>query len=228
VFKIIFVAYREWAIKVFPYISAHPKVSEAVFCKTYNELYKLDLTNFDLLITLGLSSKIENDVYEKIETIGSHCAELDRYSYGSPIQLQIIDGIIKTKNRVFRLRSENLGSLRSHAHTREYSHEVDLYLHGGIAEIFEQLTYTSISVFNRFLDDYPSIQWKQWPEESIKRNRRTPEDSKISINDLQEKSTKELYNLFRSLEDPYPNAYIEDEKGILYFKKVIFKEKRKE
>jgi hypothetical protein len=131
--RIIFIAYREWAIKVYSYVKNHPKVTEAVFCSNLDELYKIDVLNYDLLITVGLSQKIGNNIYEKIETIGLHCAELDRYSYGTPIQLQIIDGLLKTKHRVFRLRSGG-NSERSHAHTREYANEVDLYLHGGIDE----------------------------------------------------------------------------------------------
>jgi methionyl-tRNA formyltransferase len=226
--KVVFIAYREWAIKVYPHIQNHPKVTESIFCRTLDELYELDLSKFDLLITLGLSEKIENNVYHNIETIGLHCAELDRYSYGSPIQLQIIDGIVKTKHRVFRLLSGGENSLRSHAHTREYSDEVDLFLHGGIKEIFDQLTYTSITLFNSFLDSFPNIEWKQWAEEDVVRNRRRPEDSKLSMSQLMQMSTLDLYNLIRCLEDPYPNVHIEDEEGILYFKKVTFKQKSKD
>lgn len=225
--KIVFIAYRDWAIKVYPHVKNHTKVTESVFCETLDELYKIDLSKFDLLITLGLSDIIGNDVYNKIETIGLHCAELDRYSYGSPIQLQIIDGIVKTKHRVFRLLSGGENSKRSHAHTREYSNEVDLFLYGGINEIFDQLTYTSISLFNSFLDEFPHTNWKQWPEENIIRERRKPEDSKFSMSQLIQMSTLELYNLIRCLEDPYPNVCIEDEEGILFLKKAVFKQKNK-
>lgn len=224
--KIIFVAYREWAIKVYPKIKNHPKISESVFCGTIDEIYELNLTNFDLLITVGLSHKIENGVYDQIPTIGLHCAELDRYSYGSPIQLQIIDGIIKSKHRIFRLTSGGEESSRSHAHTREYAQEVDLFLHGGITDIFEQLYFTSINLLNEFIDEYPKIVWRQWPEENIVRIPRKPEDSKLDKNDLAKISTKEMYNLIRALEYPYPNIYIEDEEGILYFNKVSFKQKQ--
>jgi hypothetical protein len=226
--NIIFVAYREWAIKVYPKIKNHPKVSESIFCSSIEEIYELNLDFYDLLITVGLSHKIENNVYDRIPTIGLHCAELDRYSYGSPIQLQIIDGILKTKHRVFRLTSGNEESNRSHAHTREYSHEVDLFFYGGMSEIFEQLYFTSINLLNEFIDEYPKIVWKQWPEENIVRFPRKPEDSRLDKNDLANMSTKELYNLIRALEYPYPNINIEDEEGILYFNKVSFKEKVKQ
>ena len=36
-------------------------------------------------------------------------------------------------------------------------------------------------------------------------------------------NTEELYNFIRCLEDPYPNAFIEDEVGTISFKKVAFK-----
>ena len=223
--KIIFVAYREWAIKVYSKIKNHPKISESVYCASIDEIYELNFSSYDLLITVGLSHKIENGVYDKIPTIGLHCAELDRYSYGSPIQLQIIDGIIKTKHRIFRLTSGGGKSNRSHAHTREYSHEVDLFLHGGISDIFEQLYFTTINLLNEFIDEYPKIIWRQWPEEKIVRFPRKPEDSKIDKNDLAKMSTKALYNLIRALEYPYPNVNIEDEEGILFFNKVSFKQK---
>lgn len=225
--KIIFVAYREWAIKVYPKIKNHPKVSESIFCSTIEEIYKLNLSYYDLLITVGLSHKIENNVYDKILTIGLHCAELDRYSYGSPLQLQIIDGLLKTKHRVFKLTSSCGESKRSHAHTREYAQEVDLYLHGGMLDIFEQLYFTSINLINEFIDEFPSIVWKQWSEEDIVCAPRKPEDSKLDKDNLVKMSTKELYNLIRALEFPYPNIYIEDEEGILYFNKVSFKQKSK-
>jgi methionyl-tRNA formyltransferase len=223
--RIIFVAYRDWAIKVYPKLIKHTKIIDAVFCSTVEELYLLDLTCFDLLVTVGLSEKISDDVYKKILTIGLHCAELDRYSYGTPIQLQILDGIVKTKHRIFRLTANDSKSLRSHAHTREYSHEVDLFLHGNMQDVFDQLYFTSVNLLNSFIDDYPDIKWQQWPIENIVRVPRKPQDSKLEKEELLKMTTKELYNLIRALESPYPNIYIEDEEGILYFSKVTFKQK---
>jgi methionyl-tRNA formyltransferase len=221
--KIVFLAYREWAFKVFECVRSHPKVENIMLCKTQNELLNIHLEDFDLLISCGWSEELESHILNKIKTIGVHCADLDRYSYGSPIQLQIIDGIIKTKHRIFRLVPRDNISKRSHAHTREYANEVDLFLHGGIQEIFEQLTYTSITLFNCFIDDYPNNRWEMWPEEKVVREQRKPEDSKFTIQQFSQMTTLELYNLIRCLEDPYPNVCIEDDEGILFFKKVSFK-----
>jgi len=89
--KVIFLAYRQWSLDVYPSVAKHPKISEIVLCKSQEELIKLDLSKFDLIISCGWSEELGSDIVSKIEVIGVHCAELDRYSYGTPIQLQIID-----------------------------------------------------------------------------------------------------------------------------------------
>jgi hypothetical protein len=222
--KIIFLAYREWSLDVYKAIERHPNVQFSVLCKTQVELEKLDLKKFNLLLTCGTSDKLGKEILEKIETIGVHCAELDRYSYGSPIQNQIIDGINFTKHRIFKL-SYNENSIRSHAHDRLFSHEVDLDLSGNVDDIFYQMTSTSIILFNKYLNDISNIVWSEWPEEEIIRKKRVPSDSKLLKEQMFNMSTKELYDFFRCLGDPYPNGYIEDEVGSLYINKVSFKKK---
>jgi methionyl-tRNA formyltransferase len=220
--KVIFLAYREWSLKVFPTIEKHPKVSEIVLCKTQEELMKLNVSEFDLIVSCGWSDELGHEITSKIETIGVHCAELDRYSYGTPIQLQIIDGITKSKHRVFSFTFDEKSS-RAHTHNRLFSHEVDLDLTGNMDDILEQMTVTSKALFNMYLNDYPNIKWQEWPAEDIIRKKRQLSDSKLSKEDVSKMTAEELYNFFRCLEEPYPNGYIEDETGRLYIEKVQFK-----
>lgn len=222
--NVIFLAYRQWSLDVYPTIVKHPKVNECVLCKTHEELMALDLSHYDLLLTCGWSQELGEEVVSKIEAIGVHCAELDRYSYGTPIQLQIIDGVTRSKHRIFSFTYDK-DSARAHTHNRLYSHEVDLDYSGNMEDILEQLTVTSKVLFNRYLDDYPNIEWKQWPAEDIVRPARKPQDSLLSKEDVMKMDTEQLYNFFRCLEDPYPNGAIEDEKGILYIQKVMYKKK---
>ena len=221
--KIIYLAYRDWSLAVMPVLAKHPKVSKIVVCKTSNELIALDLSCFDLIISCGWSDELGEEVTTKIDAIGVHCAELDRYSYGTPIQLQIIDGITRSKHRIFSFTSDD-DSTRAHTHNRLFSHEVDLELSGNMTDILEQLTATSKVLFTRYLDDYPNIKWQEWPEESIARVKRNPGDSMLTKKQFMEMSTKELYNYFRSLEEPYPNGYIMDDVGKLYIERVRYKE----
>ncbi len=217
--KAIFLAYRDWSLKVHEPISKNPKISEMVLCKTHKELIALNIKEYDLLITCGWSEELGKDVTGKIESIGVHCAELDRYSYGTPIQNQIIDGLKFSKHRIFSFTHDETSS-RAHTHNRLFSHEVVLDLSGNMNDILDQMTSTSIVLFNMYLCDYPKIEWKEWPEESIIREKRKPSDSILSKKDLQDMTTEQLYNFFRCLEDPYPNGCIEDEAGILYIEKV--------
>lgn len=222
--KVIFLAYRDWAIKVYEPIRKNPKISEIILCKTHDELENIKLDDYDVLLTCGSSERLGKDIIDKIVVVGVHCAELDRYSYGSPIQNQIIDGLTFTKHRIFKLsHSEN--SKRAHAHDCLYSHEVDLDLSGNMNDILLQMTTTSIVLFNKFLNDYPDICWKEWPKEEIVRERRVPKDSCLKKRQLVNMNTEEMYNFFRCLETPYPNGYIEDEIGRLYINKVRFKKK---
>lgn len=222
--KVIFLAYRDWSIDVYQSIDRHPNVHFSVLCRTQEELNTLCLKEFDLIISCGWSEELGSDILSEIEAIGVHCAELDRYSYGSPIQLQIIDGVTRTKHRVFSFTYDE-DSPRAHTHNCLYSHEVDLDLSGNMVDILEQMTVTSKVLFRRYLDDYPNIKWEKWPSEELIKEKREPKDSILSKEDFTKMSTEELYNFFRCLEAPYPNGCIEDEKGILYIEKVKYLKK---
>ena len=220
--KVIFLAYRKWSLDVYPTVAKHPSVSEIVLCKTQEELLSLSIADYDLIVSCGWSEELGPEIVKQIEAIGVHCAELDRYSYGTPIQLQIIDGITRSKHRIFSFTYDE-NSSRAHTHNRLFSHEVDLDLTGNMEDILEQMTVTSKALFNMYLNDYPNIEWRKWPAEEIVRPKRKPEDSKLTKEQLLKMNTEELYNFFRCLESPYPNGYIEDEFGKLYVKLVEFK-----
>jgi methionyl-tRNA formyltransferase len=222
--KVIFLAYREWSLKVLSTVERHPKVSNCVLCKSTEELLQLNLKDFDLIVSCGWSEELGPDVTNKVDAIGVHCAELDRYSYGTPIQLQILDGVNRTKHRIFSFTYDE-NSQRAHTHNRLFSHEVDLELSGNMSDILEQMTVTSKVLFARYLDDYPNITWNEWPAEDIVRKNRVPSDSILTKEDIVKMTTEELYNFFRCLEAPYPNGCIEDEHGCLYIEKVNFKRK---
>lgn len=221
--KIWFLSYRDWALPVLETIERHPNVKSIKHIDS-DENYKNTIQNSsrpDLVILCGWSDEPDPNFVQDVLHIGVHCAEHDRYSYGSPIQNQIIDGINHTKHRIFKAWYPELS-------LRQFSHEVDLDLSGNMSDILEQMTVTSKALFNQFLDEYPNeIKWKKWHacDASLKANKRTPEQSKITKADLSSMTTKEMYNFFRCLEDPYPNGCIEDDEGYLYIERVKWKKK---
>ncbi|GIR96778.1 hypothetical protein CM15mP99_4130 [bacterium] len=53
-------------------------------------LEKINLKEWDLLVTLGWSDELGEKIASDILAIGLHCAELDRYSYGTPISFKLL------------------------------------------------------------------------------------------------------------------------------------------
>ena len=125
--KVVFWAYRQWGIKVYATVERHPKIEKCTYCKTREQVLGLPLEEYDLLLTCGLSEELGEEITSRIKGIGVHCAELDRYSYGTPIQLQIIDGIRYYKHRIFSFTYDK-NSNRAHTHNRKYANEVMLDL----------------------------------------------------------------------------------------------------
>lgn len=217
--KILFLAYRDWAIGVFQVIQKHPRVTLATLCNSTREMQiELEKNCYDMILFCGWSEEPVKEVVEKIPTFTAHCAADDMYSPGTPLQNQINDGIRFTKHRLVHVGYPELS-------LRQYSHEVDLDISGSTEDIFLQLKATCIMLFNMFLYDYPNVEWRVWPIAQEQRKKRTPTDSKLSKDDFSRLNSKQLYDFMRGLEAPYPNAYLEDDTGQLFFSKVFFKEK---
>lgn len=107
-------------------------------------------------------------------------------------------------------------------------------LEGHMDHILQRMSSTSIELYRMFLVDYPKISWKEWPavESELQAPRRTPDMSDITnflahdgVKGLLPFTARELYDRIRCLEAPYPNAFVEDETGRLYFERVRFEPK---
>ena len=229
--KVVFAAYRDWALQTYARLKKHPRVSEMLLVTSieqlellitgnYNNLSAEHKHNVDLVMLCGWSWQVSKDLLKNVTVVSEHPAYLDEYSLGTPIQNQILDGIIYTKHRVVKIGFPELGE-------RLYSpkHEVDMNLTGNMSDIMSEMCSTATTIYNRFLDDYPNINWEQWQKCDEYRKPRIPKDSKINIGDFKKMSTEQMYDYIRMLEDPYPNACIEDELGVLTFEKISYKKK---
>ncbi len=218
--NILFLAYRDWAIEVYPSVANHPCTDRVFLAKSTSEMQlELEKNSYDMILMCGWSEEPVKDVVERIPTFTAHCAADDKYSPGTPLQNQINDGVRFTKHRLVHVGYPELS-------LRKYSHEVDLDISGSTADIFLQLKATCIMLFNMFLYDYPNVEWRMWPVAQEQRKKRTPADSRLEKADITRFNTRQLYDFIRGLEEPYPNAYLEDEEGKLFFSKVSFKNKR--
>jgi hypothetical protein len=218
---VIFCAYRDWAIKVLPTIKKHPSVSNVIHVRDNEQLYEILNTQdcWDAVLFAGWSTPPDEWATQKIPMFSEHPATSDRYSPGTPLQNQILDGKTQTKHRLVKVGFPELSE-------RMWSHEVDMDLSGNMSDILFQMEATSHVLFTRFLNDYHDIKWHVWDElpEDQQVPRRVPAQSKIEKIDFSNMTVRDLYDKMRCLEDPYPNAFVEDETGRLYFKLVSFKE----
>ena len=218
--RVIFCGYRSWALNIIDEIKKHKKINscEVISSKQeydfkFNEL----VINADLIVFLGWSWIIPKKITNKYLCVGMHPSDLPDYRGGSPIQHQIINGVIETKISLMTI-SEKLDG--GDIWLKNY-----LDLRGNNIEcIFKNIEKSSIVLFNNFLDLYPNI--KPIRQDLIKGSyfkRRNPEESKIDLEDFKNKSLEEIYNKIRCLTTPYPNAYLEDDKGNkLYFHEVNY------
>tara|TARA_B100001123_G_C15248077_1_gene1001715 strand:- start:51 stop:716 length:666 start_codon:yes stop_codon:yes gene_type:complete len=218
--NIIFCGYRSWAIDLLndlcnntEHCIIHVTSPESLSnCVKESENY--------IIILAGWSWYITPKILSQNTVVGLHPSDLPNYAGGSPIQNQILDGLTKTKLSLFEL-NENYdeGNIIS---------KCDLNLEKGITEIFLELRYQGLKLLLEFLDTYPNhisvAQDLNVPH--IKCKRLKPSDSELTPDKLLTLSTRDLYNMIRCREDPYPNVFLEDSEGKLLFKKIEFIKKR--
>jgi methionyl-tRNA formyltransferase len=125
--------------------------------------------------------------------------------------------VIDTKNTLFTLNSEiDSGPILAKA---------SLSLAGSIDEVFINLTKSSIELIELLLEG--RIDYINLPKEKMMKNRKrlTEKDGELTTEKLSQMSALQLYNFIRCRVYPYPNAYIEDDSGKIYFSNVNFDHK---
>lgn len=222
--KIVFLAYREWALKVIDKIKGSKNIHNFILLKSPEEFEKfscLEDSKNKVIIAIGWSWILPKKFTEENLCLGIHPSDLPNFRGGSPLQNQIINGLVASKVTIFQLTSElDAGKIWG---------KEDLCLEGdSFSEIEINLVKSSVKLLRKFFDKFPNIKPEiQNISEGSYYKRRLPEDSKIDIKDFKKHGLKKIYDKIRCLTDPYPNAYIEDSKGNkLYFKQIEYQVKR--
>jgi methionyl-tRNA formyltransferase len=219
--KVILCGYRDWAKNIFEKVSLHPNVKILDTISSQDE-YLRKVSGFksdiDLILFVGWSWIIPKETTDKFLCLGIHPSDLPYYRGGSPLQHQIINGVIKSKVSLMTLSSVKLDA-------GEIWIQEELNLGGkNMTEVFNNITKSSIKMLNVFFDNYPDI----FPvDQDITLGsyfkRRTAQESRITIEQMNKLSLIEIYNFIRSLTSPYPNAYLEDDYGNkLFFNEVTY------
>ena len=219
--NLIFCAYREWAIDVYEEIKLqYSNNFNFYLVKDQSSLESLINEGLrpDYIICIGWSWIIPVNITKKIKVVGIHPSDLPNYAGGSPLQHQISEGITNTKNTLFELNSEiDSGPILA---------KVDLSLAGNMDDIFKNLTRSSTELIKLLLEN--KIQYVNLDNQRVinRRKRLTEKDGELTLEKLHKMSALTLYNFIRCRVYPYPNAYLEDDSGRVYFSGVDFDHKK--
>lgn len=211
--RIFLIGYRDWAINAFSRFKKITKIqSEDEF-----ELYAKN-SNFneeDVLVFVGWSKIIPQEFVDKHICLCLHPSDLPFYRGGSPIQHQRLEGITKTKMTCFRMDDG--------VDTGNIIHKTDLLINGHMKDIFNQLSLASVRIIEEIIVNINNkgffLGVPQRSDIGSSYKRRKPEDSEITISDLQNLLGNQLFDKISCLEDPYPNAFIKTKDG----KKLLIK-----
>lgn len=223
-FRVTFCAYREWALIAIKKIAVESNIEVVDIIKNDDE-YKERVLSYqdgyvDCIVLIGWSWIIKDDTLNRFVCVGMHPSDLPLYRGGSPIQHQIIEGLERTKISLMSISSDGVD-------VGDIWLKEEWNLNGRtMKEILENLTVSTVRLCIKFFSDFETLKpIKQDLSKGSYYRRRKPEDSRITFSELAAMELKDIYNLIRALEDPYPNLYIEDDKGnCLLFKDVMYVE----
>jgi methionyl-tRNA formyltransferase len=201
--KIIFCAYRKWAINVVDKIDKSSFQYEII---SSNENIKDKIFDFNpnIIFFIGWSWIIPDEIINKYNSVCIHPSRLPKYRGGSPIQNQVIDGVSDSAVTLFRMNSSlDAGDIIL---------QKDLNLDGDLEDILNRIEIISIEsiniVVNKLNKNEQLTYFKQDESQATYCKRRKPENSEITIQDLQTQTAKQIHDKVRCLQDPYSNAYI--------------------
>ncbi len=198
--NIALVGYRAWALEIYNNLinsydsNYHLVESKDEFCES-----KLRDFNPDFVLFYGWSWIIPESIINEFKCIMLHPSPLPKYRGGSPIQNQIING---EKNGAVTLFLMDSG-----IDTGPIINQKSISLEGSLNKIFDQITKVGTELTLEFLNKGYKLK-EQDHSMATSYKRRSPEESEITINEINNKDSLYLYNKIRMLKDPYPNAFI--------------------
>jgi methionyl-tRNA formyltransferase len=196
------ITYRDWAIDIYD------KVYE-IYKDKHNFLIWRKKDNFDtsqlkefkpdLILWYGWSWIVEDTFVNDYESIMLHPSPLPKYRGGSPIQNQIINDEKMGAVTLFKM---NEGLDKGNIYQ-----QLPMSLSGSLDDIFNRISNLGFAATCNIIEgNY--IMTTQDESKSTYFKRKSPKDSEITIEEIQNKSAKYLHNKIRMLNDPYPNAFI--------------------
>ena len=215
--KILCVGYREWALNIYNKIAQNYNDGDVTIVASYDEYNDSFVKEYnpDFILFYGWSWMVSEDIISNYKCIMLHPSKLPKYRGGSPIQNQIIRGEENSAVTLF-LMNEEMDS-------GPIVFQELMLLSGSINDIFNRIEELGYKGTMEFLDS-PTNGVIQIEKNATYFERRTEEQSEITIKELKEQSAEYIYNKIRMLQDPYPNAFIktrDNKKLLIKFSEIV-------
>ena len=206
IMNILFCGYREWANTCLSGLSSSYPDADFFLVTNRRQLgfYKGSFEKFDMIFFVGWSWKVPLKLIETQKCICIHPSPLPKYRGGSPIQNQIIAGEISSRVTAFIMNEEiDAGPVL---------HSVPYSLRGELAAVLNNIAYASIECLSKIIDFFKvNKKLTGTPQDNSKATyfpRRLPEQSEIKLEDFKSCKSRQIYDKIRSLQSPYPCAYV--------------------
>ena len=202
--KILFYAYREWAIELVNSIN-HP--FKCLIQR--NDYTAIKDIKPNIIFFIGWSEIVPKEIIEKNICICLHPSLLPKYRGGSPIQHQIMNGEEFGGVTLFRMNEVLDGG--------DILYQMPIGLEGELNDIFNSIKFVGKEGIGEIIKyGIAGIEEAAHPqrlEYGTILKRRKPEESEITLNEIVNSTALQLHNKIRALADPYPNAYIKCKNG---------------
>ena len=208
--NIIICGYRDWSYKVFCNVNevVHEK---CIYIDDKHFLNKeiVEQINPKYIFFIGWSWIVEDYLIDNYSCICLHPSPLPKYRGGSPIQHQIINGETESAVTLFNMdHGIDTGDILS---------QINFSLLGDLKDIYERMTQIGTDCVVNIIENGFESVIKQDENNASYFKRRTPEMSEIEIEDFSNYTAIDLHNKVRSLQTPYPNAFIRCKDGSKLF-----------
>jgi methionyl-tRNA formyltransferase len=207
----IIAGYRDWAWATYNGLKQTP--GEFVLVRNPEELRvaleKCGDDEVEAIFFVGWSQIVDALTIETYDCYCLHPSDLPKYRGGSPIQNQILDGVLDSKMTLFKM---------DHGiDTGPIFKKNKIWFTGSMEDIFDILHFAAFYLIREVVDLY--LNGKEIPLtpqdelEATYYKRRKPVDSEITFGELITKDAAYFERKIRMLQDPYPNAYIKCSDG---------------
>jgi methionyl-tRNA formyltransferase len=202
--KVLCVGYRDWALKIFKDLIGIDNI-DILIITSKDDIRKIivDSINPDVILFYGWSWVVMKDIINNYLCLCLHPSLLPKYRGGTPIQNQIINGEEHGGVSIFRM-TEGIDD-------GDICFQEKMSLDGDIQEIFDRIFKIGIEATVFLINEMKNggIKFTQQNKQEMTFfKRRKLSQTEITIDEIQNCSSKYLYNKIRMLTDPYPNAYV--------------------